>query len=209
MIEGLFGRKLGMTQVFEEDGRLVPVTVIEILPAVVLGVKEFPSGKRNAQIAFGSVKEARLTKPILGIFKKLGLEPKRYLREVIIKGDTLPEVGQEFDVSLFDEVKKVDIVGKSKGRGFAGGMKRWGWSGGPATHGSMSHRVIGSLGPGTFPGRVIKGRHLPGHMGNARVTVQNLKIFSIDKDNNVLVVKGSVPGHIKSLVFVRKAKKSS
>ncbi len=209
MIEGLFGRKLGMTQVFEEDGRLVPVTVIEILPAVVLAVKEFPSGKKNAQIAFGQVKEKRLTKPVLGVFKKLGLEPKKYIREVLIKGNDLPEVGQEFTIDLFDEVKKVDVIGTSKGRGFAGGMKRWGWSGGPATHGSMSHRVIGSLGPGTFPGRVIKGRHLPGHMGNARVTVQNLKVVKIDRENSVLVIKGSVPGHIKSLVFVRKAKKSS
>ncbi len=209
MIEGLFGRKLGMTQIFGEDGVLLPVTVIEIFPAVVLAVKEFPSGKKNAQIAFGQVKEKHLTKPVLGIFKKLGLEPKRYIREVLIKGDTLPEVGQEFTIDLFEEVKKVDVIGNSKGRGFAGGMKRWGWSGGPATHGSMSHRVIGSLGPGTFPGRVIKGRHLPGHMGNTRVTVQNLKIVELDKDNSVLVVKGSVPGHIKSLVFVRKAKKSS
>ncbi len=208
MIEGLFGRKLGMTQIFEEDGRLVPVTVIEIYPAVVLGVKEFPSGKKNVQIAFVDVKESKLTKPVLGIFKKLEIPPKRYIREVLAKGEELPSVGQEIGIELFEGVAKVDVVGKSKGRGFAGGMKRWGWSGGPATHGSMSHRVIGSLGPGTFPGRVIKGRHLPGHMGNARVTVQSLKIIRIDKDNNVLVVKGSVPGHIKSMVFVRKAKKS-
>ncbi len=208
MIEGLFGRKLGMTQIFAEDGKLIPVTVIEVLPAVVLAIKEFSSGKKNAQIAFGQVKETRLSKPVLGIFKKLNIEPKRYIREVLIKGEDIPEVGAQIGIEIFEDVKKVDVVGRSKGRGFQGGMKRWGWSGGPATHGSMSHRVIGSLGPGTFPGRVIKGRHLPGHMGNQRVTVQNLRIVKIDKDSNVLIIKGSVPGHLKSIVFVRHAKKA-
>ncbi len=208
MIEGLYGRKLGMTQIFDEDGRLLPVTVIEIFPAQVLAVKKFPSGKVNVQIAFGETKEKHISKPVLGIFKKLGLEPKRYIKEVALKGESEPEIGQEISIDLFEEVKKVDVIGRSKGRGFQGGVKRWGWSGGPDTHGSMSHRVIGSLGPGTYPGRVIKGRHLPGHMGNERVTVQNLKVLQIDKDNNVLIIKGSVPGAIKSMVFVRKAKKA-
>ncbi len=208
MVEGLFGRKLGMTQIFNEDGRLVPVTIIEVFPAVVLGVKEFPSGKVNVQIAFGDVKENRLKKPILGIFKKLNIPARRYIREVLFLGSDKPNVGDEIGIDLFEEVKKVDVVGISKGRGFQGGVKRWGWAKGPATHGSMSHRAIGSLGPGTYPGRVIKGRHLPGHMGNVRVTVQNLRVVELDKDSNVIIVKGSVPGHIKSMLFVRKAKKS-
>ncbi len=207
-MEGLFGRKLGMTQIFGEDGVLIPVTVIEIFPATVLGVREYSSGKRNAQIAFGEVKENKVKKTVLGLFKKLGLSPKRYIKEVLLDKDENPEIGQEVDVSLFEEVSKVDVIGRSKGRGFQGGVRRWGWAGGPATHGSMSHRVIGSVGPGTYPGRVIKGRHLPGHMGNERKTVQNLKIVKTDKDNNVIIIKGSVPGALKSMVFVRKSKKS-
>ena len=207
-MEGLFGRKLGMTQIFGEDGVLIPVTVIEIFPATVLGVREYSSGKKNAQIAFGEVKENKVKKTVLGLFKKSGLSPKRYIKEVLLDRDENLEIGQEVNVSLFEEVSKVDVIGRSKGRGFQGGVRRWGWAGGPATHGSMSHRVIGSVGPGTYPGRVIKGRHLPGHMGNEKKTVQNLKVIKTDKDNNVIIIKGSVPGALKSMVFVRKSKKS-
>ncbi len=207
-MEGLYGRKLGMTQIFNEDGVLIPVTVIEIFPATVVGIREYASGKRNAQIAFGQAKENKIKKSVLGIFKKLNIEPKRYIKEVLLAKDENLEIGQELNVSMFEEIKKVDIIGRSKGRGFQGGVRRWGWAGGPATHGSMSHRVIGSVGPGAYPGRVIKGRHLPGHMGNERKTVQNLKVVRIDAENNVLIVKGSVPGAIKSMVFVRRSKKS-
>ena len=199
---GLLGKKIGMTQVFTGDGKLVSVTAIEAGPCPVLAIKP-----KSIQIGFGPIKENRTKKPILGYFKKLNISPLRLIKEVSREIGKEYKVGEELNVDLFKAGDFVDITGTSIGKGFQGGMKRWHWKGGPRTHGSTSHRRVGSLGSSTSPGRVWKGHHLPGHMGNARVTLQNLRIVKLDAEKNILLVIGAVPGHKNSYLIIKKAKK--
>lgn len=191
-----------MTQVFTEDGKLIGVTAIEAGPCSILAVKE-----KSIQIGFSPVKENRLKKPELGYFKKLNIAPLRVIREVSRETNQEYKVGGEIKVDLFKAGDFVDIIGTSIGKGFQGGMKRWHWKGGPASHGSTSHRRVGSIGSSTTPGRVWKGHHMPGHMGAVRVTAQNLKVVKLDLEKNLLLVKGAVPGHKNSYLIIRQAKK--
>jgi large subunit ribosomal protein L3 len=199
---GLLGKKLGMTQVFSEDGKLIGVTAIEAGPCPILAVKA-----KSIQIGFDEIAEKRLKKPLLVYFKKINIAPRRVIKEVLKESSKEYKVGEELKVDLFKPGDFVDITGTSIGKGFAGGMKRWHWHGGPQTRGSTSHRRVGSIGSTTSPGRVWKGHHLPGHMGNHRVTLQNLKVVKTDPENNLLLVKGAVPGKRNSYVIIKKAKK--
>jgi len=201
---GLLGKKIGMTQVFSQDGKLVSVTAIEAGPCPVLAVKD-----RSIQIGFASVNQNRLKRPLLGFFKKINIAPRKIIKEVPKDASLEYKIGDELKVDLFKSGDFVDIKGFSKGKGFQGGMKRWNWHGGPKTHGSMSHRRIGSIGSTTSPGRVFKGHHLPGHMGMQLTTLQNLQVVKIDAQNNLLLVKGAVPGGRNSYLLIRKAKKKS
>jgi large subunit ribosomal protein L3 len=204
MAIGILGKKVGMTQLFAENGKRLSVTVIEAGPCAILAIKE-----KCLQLGFDIVREKRLLKPQSGYFKKLNITPRKFIREVPKDVTKEYKVGEEIKVDLFKAGDFVDISGTSIGKGFQGGMKRWNWHGGPQTHGSMSHRRIGSLGSSTTPGRVFKGHHLPGHMGNQRSTVQNLKIAQVDAENNLLLVEGAVPGHKNSYLFVRRVKKKT
>ncbi len=191
-----------MTHVYSDDGRCLSVTAIEAGPCMVLAIKE-----KNIQIGFESVKENRIKKPVLGYLKKLKAGPLKIIKEVSREPDKEYQVGDLLKADLFKVGEFVDVTGTSRGQGFQGGMKRWNWSGGPQTHGSMSHRRVGSIGSSTSPGRVWKGHHMPGHMGNCQVTLQNLKIVKVDAENNILLVKGAVPGPKNGYLIIRKAKK--
>lgn len=205
---GLIGRKLGMTQIFKPNGEVVPVTVIEAGPCVIVAKRsEDKEGYNALQLGFGHIKPHRVNKPLKGLFKKIGIEPKRYLREFRVDSVEGFEVGQELKVDIFKEGEKVDVTGISKGKGFAGPMKRHGFSGGPASHGSAFHRYGSSLGAHTEPGHVFKGKRMAGHMGSAKVTIQNLEIVKVYPEKNLLLVKGSVPGSRNSIVLIKKAKK--
>ncbi|MCX7662104.1 MAG: 50S ribosomal protein L3 [Candidatus Omnitrophica bacterium] len=199
---GLIGKKIGMTSVFNQKQEIIPVTVVEAGPCVVLGVRE-----KKIQLGFEPIKENRVKKPLLGFFKKINLPPLRVIKEFKLAEEKQYEIGQKLTVEIFKEGEFVDITGTSIGKGFQGGMKRWGWSGGPQTHGSMSHRRIGSAGSSTSPGRVLKGHRMPGRMGNKTVTIQNLEVVKVDPENNLLLIKGALPGCKNSYVIVKKAKK--
>ena len=205
--EGLLGRKLGMTQIFEEGGLVRPVTAIQAGPCTVTQIKTPDrDGYSAIQIGFGDAK--KLNKPEKGHLRDL--PPLRHLREVRLDAVGSYEQGQQIDASLFAAGELVDVVGTSKGKGFAGGVKRHHFRGGPKTHGqSDRHRAPGSVGATTTPGRVYKGTRMAGHMGDVRVTVQNLKVIEVDTDRNLLLVEGAVPGADNGLVFVRKAVKAA
>ncbi len=211
MAIGLLAKKLGMTRVFNEQGRSVAVTVLQAGPCAVTQVKQPKTdGYRAVQLGFEPVKKiARVSKALQGHFRKAGTDAFRYVREFLVpeQGDGDYAVGQQLTVELFKEGELIDVTGTSIGKGFQGGMKRWNWKGGPATHGSMSHRAPGSIGSTTTPGRVFKGHHLPGHMGDARVTVQNLRIIKIDPSAHLLLVEGAVPGSEQRMVMVRRSMK--
>lgn len=208
MAVGILGRKIGMTQVFRNDGRIIPVTVIEAGPCHVLQVKtKDKDGYDAVQLGFIEKKEKSTNKPELGKFKKINISPKRFIRELRIVPEQKFEVGQQVRVDIFIPGDAVDVTGTSIGKGFQGGVKRWHWKGGPKTHGSMSHRRPGSIGSSTTPGRVLKGHHLPGRMGQDKVTIQNLEVVKVDPENNLLVVEGAVPGPKDGLLLIRKAKK--
>ena len=202
MLQGFLGKKIGMTQIFREDGRVVPVTVIEAGPCVVTQVKTLESdGYEAVQLGFGDVK--RRNKPQAGHLKNSKLS--RYLREVSTDDTSEFEVGQTIGVDIFEAGEKIDVIGKSKGRGFAGVMKRWNFGGGPRTHGQSDRaRAPGSIGGGTTPGKVYKGLKMAGHMGNRRITVKGLEIVEIDSERNLLLVKGGIPGATNSLVQIRR-----
>ena len=194
MKKALIGKKVGMTQIFDEKGKVIPVTVIEAGPCVVAQVKTVESDGYNAvQLGFGDVKESKVNKPIKGHFIKSKLTLKKHLREFRIDDVASVKVGDELKADVFTEGDKVDIQGTSKGKGFQGVIKRHGQSRGPMGHGSMYHRRPGSMGPTSTPGRVFKGKKLPGRMGNNTITIQNLEVVSVDLDKNVILVKGSVP----------------
>lgn len=203
MLQGFLGKKIGMTQIFREDGRVVPVTVVQAGPCVVTQVKTKENDGYDAvQLGFGEVK--RRNKPLSGHLKNSRLS--RYLREVSADDASEFEVGQTIGVDIFEAGEKVDVIGTSKGRGFAGVMKRWNFKGGPRTHGQSDRmRAPGSIGGGTTPGRVYKGMKMGGHMGNRRITVKGLEIVEIDTERNLLMIKGGIPGAPNSLVQIRRA----
>ena len=202
----LIGKKVGMTQVYSEAGELVPVTVIEAGPCPVVQVKREQTDGYNAiQIGFGSKKEKNTSKAALGHFKKAGTSAMRLLREIRLDSEPEEEPGSSLSVDIFEGEAKVDVIGTTKGRGFQGVVKRWNFSGGPASHGSMFHRRGGSYGMCQWPGKVIKGKKMPGRFGTDRRTVQNLKVVRILPEKNLILVKGSVPGANGSTVLVRKA----
>lgn len=205
---GILGRKIGMTQIFDEKGSPVPVTVIEAGPCTVLQVKTAEKDKYCAiQLGFLDKKESLATKPALGHFKKANSKPKRFVREIRQDQNANYKAGDMVDISIFNKGEYVDVIGTSIGKGFQGGVKRFHWRGGPATHGSMFHRAPGSIGASSFPSRVHKGHALPGHMGFDRVTTQNLEVIKVDKENNLIIVKGAVPGHKNGFVIVMESKK--
>jgi large subunit ribosomal protein L3 len=211
-VDGIIGIKLGMTQVFAEDGNLVGCTVLQAGPCVVVErrTKE-KDGYDAAQLGLVEfVKPQRVNKPLTGHFKKANVAPVKILKEVRIeesKDET--KVGDRVLVESFKAGELVDVTGVSKGRGFAGGVKRWHYAGGDATHGSMFHRAPGGIGGSSFPSRVWKNQHFPGHMGNQQVTAKNLKVIKVDTDENLLLVRGSVPGPSGVYIFIRKAKKAA
>jgi large subunit ribosomal protein L3 len=196
----ILGKKVGMTQVFTEDGKVAAVTVIEAGPCVVLGTNDI-----NLKVGYGDVKEGKVKKPQREEFKKLKVPVKKIIRELRIADKANFKVGDEIKVDIFKDGDFVDVIGMSIGKGFQGGMKRWNWMGTPMTHGSMSHRRIGSIGASSDPSRVVKGKSMPGHMGYDKVTVQNLKVIKVDLANNLLVIKGAVPGPKNGILEIRKS----
>ena len=202
----VLGRKLGMTQVFAEDGRLVPVTVIEAGPMVVTQIKNKETdGYEAVQVAFGEVKEKRVNKPLRGHFAKAGVGFKKFVREFKVEDLSAYSLAQEIKVDVFEAGEKVDAIGTSKGKGFQGPIKRHNQSRGPMTHGSRYHRGPGSMGAASDPSRVFKGKKLAGHMGAERVTIQNLEVVKVDVEKNLILIKGAVPGPKKGLVVIKKA----
>ena len=207
--KGLIGKKLGMTQIFDEKGLVIPVTVIEAGPCVVAQVKTSETDGYNAiQLGFGEVKAKHINKPEMGHFAKSKLEPKKHLREFRLDDISSYKVGDEVKADIFTAGEKVDIQGTSKGKGFQGVIKRHGQSRGPMGHGSMYHRRPGSMGATSTPGRVFKGKKLPGHMGHVTVTIQNLDVVAVDMDKNVILVKGSVPGAKGAILKIKSAVKA-
>jgi len=203
MTLGVIGKKLGMTQVFDENGLAIPVTVIKVEPLTVTQVKTVDTDGYNAiQTGVVPAKEKHLTKAEIGHFAKNKLENFRHLQEFRVENPEVYEVGQKIDLSVLENVAKVDVTGKSIGKGFQGTVKRWNFSRGPMGHGSKNHREPGSIGAGTTPGRVIKGKRMAGNMGNEKVTITKLTVVKVDNENNLLLVKGSVPGPEGKLVTV-------
>ena len=209
MNKGLIGKKLGMTQIFDEQGKVIPVTVIEAGPCVVAQVKTVETDGYNAiQLGFGDVKESKINKPEKGHFAKSKLSPKKHLREFRLDSVENINVGDELKADTFTAGDQLDIQGTSKGKGFQGVIKRHGQSRGPMGHGSMYHRRPGSMGPTSTPGRVFKGKKLPGHMGSQTITIQNLEVVRVDLDKNVILVKGSVPGAKGAILKLKTSVKS-
>ncbi len=209
MKKAIIGKKVGMTQVFDETGKVIPVTVIEAGPCVVAQVKTTESDGYNAiQLGFEDVKESKLNKPEIGHFTKSKLPLKKHLREFRLDSVESIKVGDELKADVFTKGDKVDIQGTSKGKGYQGVIKRHGQSRGPMGHGSMYHRRPGSMGSTSTPGRVFKGKKLPGHMGRNTITIQNLDIISVDLDKNVILVKGSVPGAKGAILKIKSSVKA-
>lgn len=208
MKKAILGKKLGMTQKFLPDGRLVPVTVILAGPCTVVQKKTIEKdGYESIQVGFDAMNEKRaqklVNKPDAGHFKKAGVSPVRHLREFRLENAAEYQVGQTIGVSVFEAGDKIDVTGTSKGHGFTGVIYRWNQTRGPMTHGSKYHRGVGSMGANSDPSRVFKNKHMSGHYGVERVTVQNLEVVEVDAERNLLLVKGAVPGPVNSLLFVR------
>lgn len=204
MTLGVIGKKLGMTTIFDDKGLAIPVTVIKVDKLVVTQVKTVETDGYNAiQVGTISAKEKHLSKAQIGHFKKNKLENFRYLQEFRIDNPQDYTVGQEIELSVLDNIEKVDVVGTSIGKGFQGTVKRWNFSRGPMAHGSKNHREPGSIGAGTTPSRVIKGKRMAGNMGNERVTVTKLKLVKVDSENSLVLIKGSVPGPEGKLVTIK------
>ena len=206
----MIGKKIGMTQIFDENGVRVPVTIIEAGPCVVVQRKtKDRDGYEAVQLGFGTQKERRLTKPLAGHLKKAGVPPCWCLREFCLEGDRAAQPGETVNVEIFKGVTHVDVTAFTKGRGFQGVVKRHRMAGGPSSHGSTSKRRIGAVGQRAKPGTIAKGHRLPGHMGHRRVTVQNLRIVRIHSEKNLLFVEGAVPGPNGGIVEIRSALKKS
>ncbi len=204
MIGGLLGRKLGMSQVFGENGQLIPVTVVEAGPCRIVQVKTPETdGYRAVQLAFRPKKESRVNQPVAGHYKKANVPPAYHLREFSTDGQGV-EVGQTVTAETLQKGEHVTVSGISKGKGFAGVMKRHHFAGGPATHGSMFHRQPGSIGASSFPSRVFKGKRLPGHMGAERVTVKGLEVIDVRAEENLVLLRGAVPGPTGAVVEIRR-----
>ena len=209
MKKAILTTKVGMTQVFSEDGVLTPVTVLQAGPCVVTQVKTVENdGYSAVQVGFGDIREKLVNKPKKGHFAKAGVTAKRFLKEFRLEDAESYTLGQEIKADVFAAGDKVDATAKSKGKGFQGAIKRHGQSRGPMAHGSKYHRHAGSNGSATTPGHVFKGKHMPGHMGAVRVTVQNLEVVSVDAEKNLILVKGAVPGPKKSLVMLKESVKA-
>jgi large subunit ribosomal protein L3 len=208
-MNGILGKKLGMTQLFAEDGKIVPVTVVEAGPCMVVQRKtEEVDGYEAVQI--GLVEQSaprKLNKARRGHLEKAGAPPMRSLMEFPVDDDSDPQPGDEIKVSILEPDQYVDVVGTSKGKGFQGVVKRYGFGGGRATHGSMFHRAPGSIGQSAWPSRVIKGKRLPGHMGDSRVTVKNLLVVKVDEEKNLVYLRGAVPGANNSYVALKRSKR--
>ena len=209
MKKAILTTKVGMTQIFNEDGVLTPVTVLQAGPCVVTQVKTVENDGYSAiQVGFGDIREKLVNKPMKGHFAKAGVAPKRFVREFRLEDAESYAVGQEIKADVFAAGDKIDATAKSKGKGFQGAIKRHGQSRGPMAHGSKYHRHAGSNGAASDPSKVFKGKKMPGQMGNVQVTVQNLEIVRVDTENNLLLVKGAVPGPKKSLVTIKETVKS-
>ena len=209
MKKAILGTKIGMTQIFNEDGKVVPVTVILAGPCTVVQKKTAETdGYEAVQVGYGEVKEKNLNKPMKGHFAKADIAAKKYLREFRLEDVSGLNVGDEIKADIFEAGEKVDVTGTSKGKGFAGPMKRWGLHRGPMSHGSGYHRGSGSMGACSSPGRVMKGKKLPGHMGVETVTVQNLEIVKVNAEENIILIKGAVPGAKGGLITIRNSVKA-
>ena len=209
MKKAILATKVGMTQIFNEDGQLIPVTVLQAGPCVVTQVKtEENDGYAAVQVGFGDIRESLVNKPEKGHFDKAGVAVKRFVKEFRFDNAAEYAVGQEIKADIFADGDHIDVTAVSKGKGFQGAIKRHGQSRGPMAHGSKYHRHAGSNGSATTPGRVFKGKHMPGHMGAVRVTVQNLEVVSVDAEKNLILVKGAVPGPKKSLVMLKESVKA-
>lgn len=207
-MKSILGKKVGMTQIFTENGELIPVTVVEAGPMFVTQVKTVETDGYNAiQCGYVDQKEKKITKPLKGHFDKVSVGYKRYVKEFRLNEDESFNAGQEIKVDLFSEGDKVDVIGTSKGKGTQGAIKRWNYSRGPEAHGSKSHRVAGARSAGTYPGRVIKGRKGSGKMGNEKSTVQNLEVVKVFVEKNLILIKGAIPGPKGGLVTVRESVK--
>src|SRR6476661_2463990 len=207
MVTGLIGKKVGMTQVFEDNGTVHPATVIKAGPCVVVQAKT-PStdGYESVQLGLVEEKAPKVGKPLAGHYKKANVPPTRVRREVgLATGAEAPKVGDQVLASIFANGERVDIIGQSRGKGFQGVMKRHHFAGGAATHGSMFHRAPGSIGASSFPSRVVKGMRAAGRMGGGRTTIHNLKVLRVDPENHILIVEGGIPGAPTAYVIIRKA----
>ena len=202
-MKGILGKKVGMTQVFKENGEVVPVTVVKAGPCPVIQKKtEAVDGYEAVQLGFEDAKEFRVTSPEVGHFEKHDISPKKYVKEFRMSGVEELDTGDEVTVENFGEGENVDVTGTSKGKGFAGTVKRWNFNTGPKTHGSRNYRLPGSIGQSADPARVFKGKKMPGRMGREKVTVQNLEVVRVDADKNVLLIKGGLPGPKKGLLKI-------
>lgn len=208
MKKAILGTKVGMTQIFAEGGKVIPVTVVMAGPCTVVQKKTVETDGYNAvQVGYGEIKEKKVNKPLKGHFAKANTANKKYLREFRLEDTESLNVGDEIKVEIFEAGDKIDVSGTSKGKGFAGPMKH-GLHRGPMSHGSHSQRVSGSMGMCSYPGRVFKGKVLPGRLGNAKVTIQNLEVVKVDAEQNLILIKGAVPGVKGSLVTIRDAVKA-
>ena len=208
MKKAIIGTKLGMTQIFAEDGKVIPVTVVKAGPCTVIQNKTVGTdGYSSVVVGFGEVREKSLNKPQKGIFAKANVAANKYIRELRLEESSLA-VGDQIKADTFEAGEKVDVSGISKGKGFAGPMKRWGLHRGPMAHGSGYHRGSGSMGACSAPGRVMKGKKLPGHMGVVKVTIQNLEVVKVDAENDLILIKGAVPGNKGGLVTIRNSVKA-
>lgn len=210
-MQGLIGKKLGMTQVHDADGQWVPVTVIEVGPCLVVQRKTADrDGYEAVQLGFGEQKEHRVAKPLLGRYKKIGNQPRRHLKEFRLDGEEEVNAGDVVTAAMvFEGISHVDVLGITKGQGFQGAVKRHGMAGGRMTHGGHSKRRIGAIGQCAYPARVAKGKRMPGHMGHVYVTVQNLRVVDLRGEDNLLLVRGAVPGPTGAIIVVRKALKKT
>ena len=208
-IKGILGTKLGMTQIFDEENRVIPVTVVEAGPCVVSQIRTVETDGYNAiQIAYGEIDPRKVNQPLTGHFKKAGVTPRRHVTEIRMDDVSGYEVGQDVTVEIFNDIKFVDVTGTTKGKGYAGAMKRHGFAGQGAGHGNQAaHRRVGGIGEAATPGRIFKGKRMAGRMGNDRVTTQNLKVQKIDADANIILIKGAIPGNRGGIVTVKTAVK--
>ncbi|MEG0251350.1 MAG: 50S ribosomal protein L3 [Christensenellaceae bacterium] len=208
-MKAILGEKIGMTQIFSEDGRVIPVTVVKAGPCVVVQKKTVETDGYNAvQVGYGDIKEKNVNRPTKGQYKKISAAPMRYMREFRANDETDIEAGAQIKADVFEKGEMIDVSGISKGKGFLGVIARWGQACGPMSHGSRYHRRPGSMGACASPGKVMKGKRLPGHTGHVKITVQNLEVVKIDVDKNLILIKGAIPGPKGGLVTMRKSVKA-